>query len=100
MFVISLTYIRPLDDVDSYLAEHVEYLTKHYGSGHFLASGRKVPRTGGIILAQASSREEIEAVIALDPFYRHGLAQYDITEFTPTMTSEAFGFLGEHLTIS
>ncbi|KFN38747.1 MAG: GTP cyclohydrolase [Sulfuricurvum sp. MLSB] len=93
MFIISLTYIKPLDEVDALLEEHVEYLKEQYRLGNFLASGRKVPRTGGIILARAVSREEIETIITLDPFYRHGVASYEITEFSPTMTSPELAFL-------
>lgn len=95
MFIISLSYIKPLEEVECHLAEHVEYLKTQYALGHFLASGRKVPRTGGVILAQAGSKEEIETIIALDPFHRSGVAEYEITEFMPTMTSETLSFLQE-----
>lgn len=97
MFIVSLTYVKPLEEVDRYLAEHVEYLKEQYRLGNFLASGRKVPRTGGVILAKASSLEEIETIIALDPFYRHGVANYEVTEFTPTMTSPELAFLQENV---
>ncbi|HEX5330924.1 YciI family protein [Sulfuricurvum sp.] len=95
MFIISLTYIKPLEEVDALLEEHVAYLKEQYFLGIFLASGRKVPRDGGIILARAVSREEIETIISLDPFYRHGVAEYAISEFTPTMTSDDLAFLRE-----
>jgi uncharacterized protein YciI len=95
MFIISLTYIKPFEEVDALLEEHVAYLKEQYGLGNFLASGRKVPRTGGVILARAVSREEIETIVTLDPFYRHGVAEYEITEFSPTMTSLELAFLRE-----
>ncbi|MDD2782238.1 YciI family protein [Sulfuricurvum sp.] len=95
MFIISLTYIKPLEEVDVLLEEHVVYLKEQYDLGHFLASGRKVPRTGGMILARGVSREDIETIITLDPFYRHGVAKYEITEFSPTMTSDELEFLRE-----
>jgi uncharacterized protein YciI len=95
MFIISLTYIKPLEEVDVLLEEHVVYLKEQYDLGHFLASGRKVPRSGGVILARGVSREDIETIITLDPFYRHGVAKYEITEFSPTMTSEELEFLRE-----
>jgi uncharacterized protein YciI len=56
----------------------------------FLISGRMVPRTGGVILATADSRADIEAVIELDPFKEAGVASYQITEFVPTMAAEIF----------
>lgn len=95
MFIISLTYIKPLEEVDTLLEEHVDYLKEQYALGNFLASGRKVPRTGGVILARGASRDEIETIITLDPFYRHGVAEYEITEFSPTMTIDELAFLRE-----
>jgi uncharacterized protein YciI len=52
-------------------------------------SGRKEPRDGGIIIAHAASRAELESVLRDDPFQQAGVARYDITEFVPTMTAEA-----------
>ncbi len=88
MFLISLSYRQDLDVVDRYVAEHREYLQRYYASGHFLLSGRKEPRTGGVILAQASSRAEIDAIVQCDPFYREKIAEYHITEFLPSMANE------------
>ena len=60
---------------------HMAFLRKHYASGHFVMSGRKIPRDGGIIMAVGASREEIEAIAAEDPFCTHGLADFRIIEF-------------------
>ena len=81
MFVISLNYIVPLEELDEHMAEHIKYLRKYYKKNLFVASGRKVPRTGGIILALAKTKQEVENIIAEDPFYRHELAEFAITEF-------------------
>ena len=81
MFIINLNYIVPLEELDAHMAEHVKYLKKYYAKNIFVASGRKVPRTGGIILALAESVETVEKIIAEDPFYKHQLAEFDITHF-------------------
>jgi uncharacterized protein YciI len=81
MFVIELTYKVPLAKIDANMRAHVAFLNKYYESGHFLVSGRKIPREGGIILARGSSREEIERIIQEDPFVERGLAEYRIVEF-------------------
>jgi uncharacterized protein YciI len=81
MFIIDLKYIVPLEQLDEYMAEHVKYLNMYYKADVFIVSGRKVPRTGGIILAQADSKEILEKIIADDPFYKHKLAEFTITEF-------------------
>ncbi|CAL9588637.1 hypothetical protein SUDANB120_05199 [Streptomyces sp. enrichment culture] len=87
MFVMELTYIAPLEAVEEQLDAHIAWLDAHYASGVFLASGRKVPRDGGIILAAGVSREEIEKIAAEDPFTTAGLCEYRITEFIATKTS-------------
>ena len=81
MFIIDLHYIVPLEQLDSHMTEHVKYLQKYYTQNVFVASGRKVPRTGGVILALAPSREVLDEIIKEDPFYLHKLAEFSVTEF-------------------
>jgi uncharacterized protein YciI len=81
MFVIELIYKADLEDIDAHMKAHMRFLKAHYASGHFLVSGRKIPRDGGIILAVGQSREEIEAIAAQDPFVTHGLAEARVIEF-------------------
>ena len=81
MFVIELEYTAPLSEIDAHMAEHVAWLKKQYAAGLFLISGRKVPRDGGIIVAVGDSREQIESIIAGDPFNTHGLARFRVIEF-------------------
>lgn len=87
MFVVSLEYKKDLTEVDAHIEEHIAYLKKYYASGHFIASGRKVPRTGGIILVHASTREELEDILKQDPFHIAGIADYEVSEFIPSMTA-------------
>ena len=47
MFVIELIYKVDLAQIDAHMAAHVVFLKKHYASGAFLVSGRKIPRDGG-----------------------------------------------------
>ena len=93
LFVLDLHYVADLAEIDALLEPHREYLTRNYDAGVFLASGRKEPRTGGVILA-TGDRETIEAVVQTDPFAVHGVATYEITEFRPTMTAPALAGLG------
>ncbi|MBT3067512.1 YciI family protein [Rhodoferax sp. U11-2br] len=95
MFVILLNYIKPLSEVDCFVAEHRAYLASHYASGHFLMYGRQEPRTGGVILAKAPTRAEIERIIQNDPFHREQIAEYNIVEFLPSMTATELDSLKE-----
>jgi uncharacterized protein YciI len=58
-------------------------LDRYYQSGHLIASGPQVPRTGGVILAKASSRDELVKIFAEDPFVKQGYAEYQYIEFIP-----------------
>lgn len=86
MLILTVTYKVPLEQVEPLSAPHMEWVKQGYERGWFLASGRKVPRTGGVILARGP-RQEIEAFLAEDPFITGNVADYDIVEvaFTTTM---------------
>ena len=88
MFVIELLYTASLDEIDAHMTAHVRFLKKHYASGHFVLSGRKIPRDGGIILATGASRNEIEAIVREDPFCKKGLAEFRVTEFRASQRAE------------
>ena len=88
MFIVELTYKAPLDRIDQQMRPHVAFLNKYYASGHFLVSGRQVPRTGGIIVAMADSREQVEAIMAEDPFCKHGLAEARVIEFRASQKAD------------
>ncbi|WP_293309150.1 YciI family protein [Pedobacter sp. UBA5917] len=81
MFIVDLKYIVPLEELDKYMEAHVQFLNKYYDENIFVASGRKVPRTGGIILALAKDEEALKKILMEDPFYTHRLADYTITQF-------------------
>lgn len=93
MFSVSLTYTKPLSEVDKYLTAHLAYLEKHYQLNHFILSGRKVPRTGGVILINVDTDKELEDILQEDPFYSAGVAHYEITKFMPTMANNKISSL-------
>jgi uncharacterized protein YciI len=95
MYVLSLDYIVPLDEVDRVRDAHMAWIAEQYAAGRFFASGPKVPRTGGVILARAMPRDELDDVIAADPFTREGVAAYDVLEFAALTTAEGLEVLGE-----
>ena len=88
MFVIELLYKASLQEIDAHMTAHVRFLKKYYAAGHFLVSGRKIPREGGIILAVGKTREEIEAIVKEDPFHQHGLADFRIIEFRASQKAD------------
>lgn len=93
MFIINVSYKVSLETIDQYIDNHIKFLDAQYDLGNFIASGRKVPRTGGVILSNLSDKKKVLEIIEKDPFKIHDLADYDITEFIPSKTSEELKFL-------
>lgn len=90
MFLITLTYKQPIEIVEQHLAAHRTYLEQGYQKNHFIVSGPKSPRTGGIILSQLTDRAQLQTIIEQDPFYLNGIAEFDIVEFAPVKYHKDF----------
>jgi uncharacterized protein YciI len=88
MFVVELIYKADLAKIDARMRAHMAFLKKHYAEGRFLISGRKIPRDGGIILALAKSRDELEGVMREDPFCKDGLAEFRVIEFRASQRAD------------
>ena len=95
MFIINITYKTELENIDQHLEEHIEFLNEQYQLKNFIASGKKIPRTGGIILAIMDSKSELENIIEKDPFKKHELVDYELIEFVPSKSIEELKFLIE-----
>lgn len=83
MFVVLLTYKKPLDVVEEYLAAHREFLDEGYSNDFFVVSGPQNPRIGGIIISQLTDHDQLTKILKDDPFNMHHVADYEIIEFNP-----------------
>lgn len=88
MFIVELTYLADLSEIDAAMRAHMVFINKHYAAGTFVMSGRKIPRDGGIILALGESREQIEELMRQDPFCARGLASFRVIEFRVSQRAE------------
>lgn len=86
MLVAILTYVVPLEKVDEHRPAHIAWLKDCYAQGVMLASGRKDPPDGGVLLMRGE-RDAVKALLKTDPFAIHGVADYALHEFVPTMTA-------------
>jgi uncharacterized protein YciI len=93
MFIVSLNYKCGLEEIDKHLKDHVAYLKQEYSNGNFIASGRKIPRTGGIIISDVKNKDELEMILAKDPFKKAGITEYEIIEFIPSLVAEGYEIL-------
>lgn len=90
MLIISLKYIKSIEEVERHLENHINFLDKYYASGHFVCSGRMNPRVGGIIICNVKDRVEAKSIIQEDPFFINEIAEYDMIEFLPTKYKDGF----------
>lgn len=90
MFVIRVTYTKPIEEIDRFLQEHRQYLEVKYQQGLLVCSGPQNPRIGGIIIARTMERDKLEKLIEQDPFSREKVALYEIIEFTPVKMDAGF----------
>ena len=90
MFVVLLTYVKPLPEVDRHMRAHMKFLDQQYAAKTFIASGRQVPRTGGVILARCPSKEALVELMQRDPFLQNGVATFEVIQFRTSQHDPAF----------
>ncbi|WP_158784054.1 YciI family protein [Pantoea sp. BAV 3049] len=94
MYIVSLNYTRPLEEVEAVLDAHLTWLDKYFDAGVFIAAGRKDPRTGGLIIAADIDRERLNTILAEDAF--QAVADYEVTKVNVTRAADEFaGLVGE-----
>ena len=87
-FLISITYIVPIEKVEEITPEHRAYLKMQYDAGILIFSGPRVPRTAGVLFARSQDLATIEKMIANDPFKTYGVGVYEVIEIAPVMWVE------------
>jgi uncharacterized protein YciI len=90
MFILLSKYIKPVEEIDKELENHIKYLDKYYALGKFVCSGRRNPRVGGVILCKCENEQEVKEILKEDPFSSKKIAEYEIIEFSPTKCAEGF----------
>jgi uncharacterized protein YciI len=90
MYLVQVTYTKPISEIDKNLAVHRAFLDKYYSSGNLICSGPRNPRTGGIIICNFKSVEEVWNFIHQDPFFINDIASYEVIEFDPVKYAKDF----------
>lgn len=90
LFIITLTYRRPAEELDAQLEAHRGWLVANTRAGRIAVAGPLEPRTGGLIVAHCADRDELDRMIAQDAFVIHGLVDVDVLCVSPALRHEAF----------
>jgi len=79
--MIIVRYRRPLPEVEAVTEAHRAYLRTLHERGVLVAAGPLDPRFGGMWLVRVQDEHPLAELDALrdgDPFYQHGLANYEL----------------------
>jgi uncharacterized protein YciI len=82
-FMVELTYVAPAEKMEEFRPAHRDFLMEGFNRGILLYAGAQEPRTGGLALARAASRQELEDYFATDPYKVNNLSEYRYVEFKP-----------------
>ncbi|MFK8259567.1 YciI family protein [Erwinia sp. AnSW2-5] len=91
MYIVFLTYTRPMEEVEALLEPHVAWINRYFTAGAFISAGRKDPRTGGMIMVKEMDRKQLDVILAEDPFQT--VASYEVTKVNITRSADKFAAL-------
>ena len=94
--LVLIRYRIPLEEVVKATDEHREYLKQLKAKGILLAAGPFDPRTGGALLVRVPDgdvQRELSAVRDGDPFFRNGVANYELIAWKPVIGNESLDTL-------
>jgi uncharacterized protein YciI len=95
MILILLRYVKPIEEVEALTAEHRAFLDQLVREGKLVVSGRREPRTGGVLLTTFETEVEAMKRLVDDPFFENGIAEYEAIRFHPTRHDPRFApFVG------
>lgn len=66
---------------DQFVPAHVTYVKDLIAKGHHAKTGYWAERGGGMLLFQASSLDEAEAIVQADPLIKNGCVNYELHEW-------------------
>ncbi|MFK0232615.1 YciI family protein [Streptomyces vinaceus] len=83
MYVVTVTYTAPLEDVEPLRPDHGDWLKEQIAHQTLLVAGRQKTPTGGVYLAPQMPVEDLGRLLATDPYVVNGVADHTVIEFTP-----------------
>lgn len=94
MFFVFLKFSTNKGQAPSHMAEHKRWIDQGFEDGVFLVTGSLLGKQGGMVVAHDTTREALEARVALDPFVAEDVVN-EIAEMAPQRADERLQFLLE-----
>lgn len=90
LYLVTLRYIRPVEEVHAHLDTHRDWLVEHTRAGRILVAGPLEDRTGGLVLARCENREALDQMLAQDSFAQHRLVEHVVLGFGAALRAGVF----------
>ena len=87
MFLLLGRYLKPVDEVEVHLEAHRGWVRANAEAGRIIAAGREEPLRGGVLVATGVTRDQVDEMIAADPYVTEGVAEYDVREYHVVLTA-------------
>jgi len=93
MFIILLRFAENRENAGALVEGHKAWLKRGFENGAFLLAGTLGEGQGGAILAGGTSRQDVEALVAEDPFVAEKVVSAEILDWAPSMSDARLAFL-------
>ena len=93
MFIVLLRISTNKECASEFMEGHKAWIQRGFEAGVFLLVGSMKPMAGGGVLAHNISLQELEVLVASDPFVVEGVVTPEIIEISPARTDERLTFL-------
>ncbi|MGM9491955.1 YciI family protein [Ideonella sp. YS5] len=90
LFFVTLTYVRPAEEVAEHLGTHKDWLDQQISAGRIVVAGPLEDRSGGALLADCADRGALDAMLAQDSFQVHRLVQTRVQVFQAALHSPSW----------
>jgi uncharacterized protein YciI len=93
MYILFITSTKSLQELEPVFPAHNAYLDTNYKAGKILLNGELTAQPTIVLLANVTSEEELQAMLAEDPFVRERLVDIEKIEFKPSRYHQSLASL-------
>jgi uncharacterized protein YciI len=93
VYILFINFTKTLQDIQPVFPAHLEFIDAHIKTGKFILSGGLTGKPAGVVLANVNNGDELQALLAEDPFVREQVAEYEVIEFKPSKCHESLASL-------
>lgn len=90
MILVLMRYVKPIEEVEEHTEAHRAFVDQLVREGKVIVAGPRDPRTGGLMLTTFETDVEAMKRLVDDPFFEHGIAEYEAIRFKPVRHDPRF----------